>query len=132
MRHKLILTALLAVAGASLLVASAMASGSTKTAKGAKGGTLTVLHLSSDFEYIDPQKCYDTGCGEVVWPISYNLMQYSEKNGADPSQKAIAREAEMALSRIGEIAGAPFLVSLIPTTISARLISARTRIPQAT
>jgi peptide/nickel transport system substrate-binding protein len=95
MRNKLILTALLVVAGASLLAASAMASGSAKHAKGAKGGTLTVLHLSSDFEYIDPQKCYDTGCGEVIWPISYNLMQYAEKNGAEG--KRIYPEAAAAM-----------------------------------
>ena len=95
MRNKLILTALLVVAGASLLAASAMASGSARHAKGAKGGTLTVLHLSSDFEYIDPQKCYDTGCGEVVWPISYNLMQYAEKNGAEG--KRIYPEAAAAM-----------------------------------
>ncbi len=69
MRNKLILTALLAVAGASLLAASAMAGARPKSAKGAKGGTLIVNHNSSDFEYIDPQKCYDTGCGEMIWPI---------------------------------------------------------------
>jgi ABC-type transport system substrate-binding protein len=80
MRIRLVLTALLALVGASLLVTSAFAGG---TAASAKGGTLIVNHNSSDFEYIDPQKCYDTGCGEIIWPISWNLMQYREKNGPE-------------------------------------------------
>jgi ABC-type oligopeptide transport system substrate-binding subunit len=78
MRKRLVLTALLAVAGASLLVTSAFA----HATKAQKGGTLRVNQTLSDFEYIDPQKCYDTGCAEMLWPTSYNLMQYPEKNGA--------------------------------------------------
>ena len=65
---------------ASLLVASAMAGGS---ASSAKGGTLRVNHSLSDYEYVDPQKCYDTGCSEILWPTMYNLMQYPEKSGAE-------------------------------------------------
>jgi len=95
MRNKLILTALLAIAGASLLAASAMAGSTAQAAKGAKGGTLIVNHNSSDFEYIDPQKCYDTGCAEILWPISWNLLQYAEKNG--PEGKRIYPEAASAM-----------------------------------
>jgi ABC-type oligopeptide transport system substrate-binding subunit len=70
----------MAAVAASLLVASAMAGG---TAASAKGGTLRVNHSLSDFEYVDPQKCYDTSCSEILWPTMYNLMQYPEKNGAE-------------------------------------------------
>ena len=80
MRGKLVLATLMAAVAASMLVASALAGG---TAASAKGGTLRVNHSLSDYEYIDPQKCYDTGCSELIWPISYNLMQYPEKNGAE-------------------------------------------------
>lgn len=94
MRNKLLFTAVLAVAGATLLAASAFASTTAKSAKGAKGGTLIVNHNSSDFEWVDPQKCYDTGCGELVWPTSYNLMQYVEKNGV--AAKTVYPEAAAA------------------------------------
>jgi ABC-type oligopeptide transport system substrate-binding subunit len=70
----------MAAVAASLLVASALASGS---ATSARGGTLRVNHSLSDYEYVDPQKCYDTGCSEILWPTMYNLMQYPEKNGAE-------------------------------------------------
>jgi ABC-type transport system substrate-binding protein len=80
MRGKLVLATLMAAVAASLLVASALASGS---ASSARGGTLRVNHSSSDYEYIDPQKCYDTGCSELLWPTMYNLMQYPEKAGAE-------------------------------------------------
>jgi len=80
MRGKLVLATVMSAVAASLLVASALASG---TAASAKGGTLRVAHDLSDYEYIDPQKCYDTGCSEMLWPVSYNLMQYAEKNGAE-------------------------------------------------
>ena len=29
-------------------------------------GTLRVNHNASDYEYVDPQKCYDTGCAETA------------------------------------------------------------------
>jgi len=80
MPTKLVLATVMAAVAASLLVASAMAGGS---AASAKGGTLRYNHDLSDYEYIDPQKCYDTGCSELLWPVSYNLMQYAEKNGAE-------------------------------------------------
>jgi ABC-type oligopeptide transport system substrate-binding subunit len=80
MPTKLVLATVMAAVAASLLVASAMAGGS---AASAKGGTLRVNHSLSDYEYVDPQKCYDTGCSEILWPTMYNLMQYPEKNGAE-------------------------------------------------
>jgi ABC-type oligopeptide transport system substrate-binding subunit len=70
----------MAALAASLLVASAMANSS---ASSARGGTLRVNHSLSDYEYVDPQKCYDTGCSEILWPTMYNLMQYPEKAGAE-------------------------------------------------
>ena len=80
MPGKLALATVMAALAASLLVASALAGGS---ASSARGGTLRVNHTSSDYEYVDPQKCYDTGCSEILWPTMYNLMQYPEKNGAE-------------------------------------------------
>jgi oligopeptide transport system substrate-binding protein len=80
MPTKLLLATVMTAVAASLLVASAMAGGS---AASAKGGTLRVNHSLSDYEYVDPQKCYDTGCSEILWPTMYNLMQYPEKNGAE-------------------------------------------------
>ena len=80
MSRKLVLAAVMTTVAASLLAASATAGG---PAAAAKGGTLRYNHSLSDYEYIDPQKCYDTGCSEMLWPVSYNLMQYSEKNGAE-------------------------------------------------
>lgn len=79
MPTKLVMATVMAALAASLLVASAMAGG---TASSARGGTLRYNHSLSDYEYIDPQKCYDTGCSELLWPVSYNLMQYPERNGA--------------------------------------------------
>ncbi len=49
------------------------------------------------------------------------LTLYSEKSGADSSERAIARESEIALSRLGKITGAPFLVSLIPKATDSEL-----------
>jgi ABC-type transport system substrate-binding protein len=80
MPGKLVLATVMAAVAASLLVASALASGS---ATSARGGTLRYNHSLSDFEYVDPQKCYDTGCSEILWPTMYNLMQYPEKAGAE-------------------------------------------------
>jgi ABC-type oligopeptide transport system substrate-binding subunit len=80
MPGKFVLATAMAVIAASLLVATAMAGG---TASAARGGTLRVVHDLSDFEYVDPQKCYDTSCSEILWPTMYNLMQYPEKNGAE-------------------------------------------------
>jgi peptide/nickel transport system substrate-binding protein len=80
MPGKLVLATVMAALAASLLVATALAGGS---ATSARGGTLRYNHSLSDFEYIDPQKCYDTGCSEVLWPTMYNLMQYPEKAGAE-------------------------------------------------
>ena len=79
MFKKIAFAATLAIAGASLVVASALA----RPVAVKKGGTLQINYSSTDFEYIDPQKCYDTGCAEVIWPTSWNLMQYPEKNGAE-------------------------------------------------
>jgi ABC-type oligopeptide transport system substrate-binding subunit len=79
MRKRLMLAASLAVVAASLLVSAAFAGSNASKA----GGTLRVNHSTSDYEYIDPQKCYDTGCSEALWPTGYNLMQYPEKNGAE-------------------------------------------------
>jgi ABC-type transport system substrate-binding protein len=80
MPGKLVLATVMAALAASLLVASALASGS---ATSARGGTLRVNHSLSDYEYVDPQKCYDTACSEILWPTMYNLMQYPEKAGAE-------------------------------------------------
>ncbi len=88
MPTKLVLATVMAAVAASLLVASATAGGS---AASAKGGTLRYNHDLSDYEYIDPQKCYDTGCSELLWPTSYNLMQYAEKSG--PEGKRVYAEA---------------------------------------
>jgi oligopeptide transport system substrate-binding protein len=90
MRNKVVLAAVLAITGASLLVTSAMAG-----VDATRGGTLRINHATSDFEYIDPQKCYDTGCSETLWPTMYNLMQYPEKNG--PEGKRVYAEAAAGL-----------------------------------
>jgi ABC-type oligopeptide transport system substrate-binding subunit len=87
MYKRIVLAAVLAIAGSSLLVTSAFA----RSAATQKGGTLRVNQSDSDFEYVDPQKCYDTGCAEVIWPTSWNLIQYPEKNG--PEGKRVYPEA---------------------------------------
>ena len=95
MGKKAILAAVMAVLGASLLVSAAFAgSAAPKAAKA--GGTLRVNHTSSDYQYVDPQKCYDTGCAEALWPTSLNLYQYPEKNGAEG--KRVYLEAASAVS----------------------------------
>jgi len=86
------LTAALAVVAASLLVSAAFAGSTASKA----GGTLRVNHSLSDYEYVDPQKCYDTGYSEVLWPTGYNLMQYPEKNG--PEGKRVYPEAASAFT----------------------------------
>ena len=92
MRKKAILAALMAVVGASLLVSAAFAGPTASKA----GGTLRVNHTTSDYQYVDPQKCYDTGCAEALWPTSLNLFQYPEKNGA--AGKRVYPEAASALA----------------------------------
>lgn len=95
MRTRLFIAAAMAVVGASLLVTSALAG-----SKANAGGTLRYNHTLSDYEYIDPQKCYDTGCSELLFPVQWNLMQYPEKNGAEG--KRIYPEAAAALPVISK------------------------------
>ena len=92
MHKKTILAALMAIVGASLLVSAAFAGPTASKA----GGTLRVNHDTSDYQYVDPQKCYDTGCAEALWPTSLNLFQYPETNGA--AGKRVYAEAASALA----------------------------------
>jgi ABC-type transport system substrate-binding protein len=87
MDKRLVLAAAMAAAGASLLVSAAFAGPTAATA----GGTLRVNKSLSDYDYLDPAKCYETTCGEALWPTGYNLMQYPEKNG--PEGKRVYPEA---------------------------------------
>ena len=93
MPGKLVLATVMTALAASLFVAGALAGGSATSAT--KGGTLRYNHSLSDYEYIDPQKCYDTGCSELLWPTMYNLMQYPEKAG--PLGKRVYPEAATGL-----------------------------------
>ena len=99
MRKKPLVAALLAIVGAALLVSAAF--GSTTASKA--GGTLRINHDQSDYQYVDPQKCYDTGCAEALWPTSLNLFQYPETNG--PAGKRVYPEAAsgVAVSKDGKL-----------------------------
>jgi ABC-type transport system substrate-binding protein len=81
MHKQLVLPVVIAAIGASLLVSTALASSSSSSAT--RGGTLRANHSLSDFEFMDPQKCYDTGCYEALWPTTYQLIQYPEKSGEE-------------------------------------------------
>jgi ABC-type oligopeptide transport system substrate-binding subunit len=101
MGKKTILAAVMAVAGASLLASAAFAGSAGSTAQKA-GGTLRVNHTSSDYQYVDPQKCYDTGCAEALWPTSLNLYQYPEKNGAEGKRVYLEAASSVAVSKDGK------------------------------
>ena len=92
MRKRTVFAAVTAAIGASLLVSAAFAGSTASKA----GGTLRVNHDTSDYQYVDPQKCYDTGCAEALWPTSLNLFQYPEKNG--PEGKRVYAEGASALA----------------------------------
>jgi ABC-type oligopeptide transport system substrate-binding subunit len=92
MRKKPVIAVLLAVVGALLLVSAAVAGPTASKA----GGTLRINHDTSDYQYVDPQKCYDTGCAEALWPTSLNLFQYPETNG--PAGKRVYAEGASALA----------------------------------
>src|SRR6476661_11638 len=104
MGKKVILAAVMAVLGASLLVSAAFAgSAAPKASKASKaGGTLRVNHTTSDYQYVDPQKCYDTGCAEALWPASLNLYQYPEKNGAEGKRVYLEGASAAAVSKDGK------------------------------
>jgi ABC-type oligopeptide transport system substrate-binding subunit len=98
MAKKTILAALMAVVGASFLVTAAFAGSTASKA----GGTLRVNHTTSDYQYVDPQKCYDTGCSEALWPASLNLYQYPEKNGTAGKQAYLEAASGVAVSSDGK------------------------------
>jgi ABC-type transport system substrate-binding protein len=98
MGKKTILAALMAVVGASFMVTAAFAGSTASKA----GGTLRVNHTISDYQYVDPQKCYDTGCAEALWPASLNLYQYPEKNGANGKQVYLEAASAVAVSNDGK------------------------------
>ena len=101
MGKKTVLAAVMAVVGASLLVSAAFA-GSVAPKAAKAGGTLRVNHTSSDYQYVDPQKCYDTGCSEALWPASLNLYQYPEKNGAEGKRVYLEAASAVAVSKDGK------------------------------
>ena len=98
MGKKTILAALMAIVGASLLVSAAFAGSTASKA----GGTLRVNHTQSDYQYVDPQKCYDTGCAELLWPVSLNLYQYPEQNGAPGKRVYLEGASAVAVSKDGK------------------------------
>ena len=101
MGKKSVLAVVMAAVGASLLVSAAFAgSVAPKTAKA--GGTLRVNHTTSDYQYVDPQKCYDTGCAEALWPTSLNLYQYPEKNGAEGKRVYLEAASAVSVSKDGK------------------------------
>ena len=59
-------------------------------------------HNASDYEYVDPQKCYDTGCAELLWPASLNLYQYPETNGAAGKRVYLEGASAVAVSKDGK------------------------------
>ena len=89
MRKKLMLSIVTVAIGASLLVTAAFAGSSSSSV--ARGGTLRINQSLTDFEFMDPQKCYDTSCYEALWPTTYQLLQYPEKSGEE--SKRIYAEA---------------------------------------
>lgn len=101
MGKKTILAAVMAVAGASLLASAAFAGSASSTSQKA-GGTLRVDHTTSDYQYVDPQKCYDTGCAEALWPTSLNLYQYPEKNGPEGKRVYLEAASAVAVSKDGK------------------------------
>lgn len=86
MRIKTSIVAVLALVGASMLVASAAmagTSGSTATdsAGANKGGTLRINVPDADFEYTDPGLSYDTLGWSMMYSTSILLANYPEKPG---------------------------------------------------
>ncbi len=90
MRMKTSVAALLALIGASLLVASAFAgtSGQTAASKAGakKGGTLRINVPDTDFEYVDPGLSYDTLGWSMMYATNMMLANYPEKEGAAGSK----------------------------------------------
>jgi peptide/nickel transport system substrate-binding protein len=82
--HKRLLLAMgLAVVGASLFVAAAVA-GSTSTASSSKsevtkGGTLRINVSDTDYEYLDPALAYDSIGWATLYAVNMMLLNYPDK-----------------------------------------------------
>jgi peptide/nickel transport system substrate-binding protein len=107
MRLKLLVSAIAAVAGATLLIASAMAgtsssaaSATTSTASGLKGGTLRVNVPNGDFEYVDPGLAYDTLSWSMLYTTQMLLLNFPEKPA--PAGSKIYPEAATAFPRVSK------------------------------
>lgn len=93
MRIKTSIAAVLALVGASMLVASAFAGTSSTTSTKAsassvakKGGTLRINVPDTDFEYTDPGLAYDTLSWSMIYTTNMMLANYPEKPGAAGSK----------------------------------------------
>lgn len=90
MRMKLSIAGVVAVVGASLLVASAFAgtSGQAASSSGSakKGGTLRINVPDTDFEFVDPGLSYDTLGWSMMYATNMMLANYPEKEGAAGSK----------------------------------------------
>lgn len=91
MKRKLVLSVAMAAAGASLLVASALASPAgtdavtAPTKKGATGGTLRI-NLADDTDYVDPALAYYQVSWEMEYATCMKLLNYSDKEAPVGSQ----------------------------------------------
>ena len=94
MRNKVVLAAVLAITGASLLVTSAY---------GGRRRRIGQLEVERCTRTSRPaisstsirRSATTSGCNETLWPTMYNLMQYPEKNG--PEGKRVYAEAAAGL-----------------------------------
>lgn len=90
MRIKTSIAAVLALVGATMLVASAFAGTSGTQASSSsvakKGGTLRINVPDTDFEYTDPGLAYDTLGWSMLYTTQILLTNYPEKTGAASSK----------------------------------------------
>jgi peptide/nickel transport system substrate-binding protein len=105
MRLKLLVSAIAAVVGATLLIASAMAgttssaaSAKAGAAAGLKGGTLRVNIPNGDFEYVDPGLAYDTLGWSMLYTTQMLLVNFPEKEG--PAGSKIYPEGATAFPKV--------------------------------
>jgi peptide/nickel transport system substrate-binding protein len=102
MHKKLWLSAVLAIAGASLLATAALASPAKSSAPAvkhsAKAGGTYVVELSTDVDYTDPGLDYLSTGWEIQYATGCKLMNYPDKNGAQGGQ--IQPELATGLPRI--------------------------------
>ena len=80
MHRRLLLASCLAIIGASLFVATALAgSSASPKSEATRGGTLRLNVSDTDYEYVDPALAYDSIGWITLYAVNMQLVNYPDK-----------------------------------------------------